>query len=927
SYAVPIFVVLRSVHARFLDRLRNPACYGAAWFLLIFFCYQAFTTPITWGILAFLHDASVWQGIIQGWRDQPYIFESLAVGLISALGMMVIRIDSALRASRRELATTLYSIGDGVIATDTAGRVQRMNPEAGRLTGWSEAEAQGQPLATVFQIVNEETRKPVEAPVNRVLGEGVVVGLSNHTLLTARDGTTYPIADSGAPIVDPQGNITGVVLVFRDNTERKQAENALREGEEKYRLLFEEALNPILMVDADGHYIDANKAALEFLECGRAELLGKTVWDFTPPALLARQKQEHAPFVRRRTLETDYSIHGKIKILLLNVVPLTIQGATILYGIGQDITERKQAEEALRQSEERYRLLIESIHDSVYVLDREWRHTIVNQAAEEFTGMPKDSLLGAKLTELFPGVENTSFFKAFQRVMDTRQPETIVSEYRFADGRHAWYEVHISPVPEGILCISRNITDRKAAEKALQESERQKNLILNATAEMVAYYDTELRVIWANRAAGESIGKTPDELVGLHCYEIWHQRSEPCVGCPILKVFADKSPHKGEIQTPDGRHWFLRGYPILDDAEDIIALVEFGQDITERKQAEEALQKKSSEQALLLDTMDTQVWYLTDIETYGIANRAHAEFLGLRREAIEHKHLSDFLPAEVAQVCKEGNCQVFETKATIHTEEWVPNAQGEQRLVAITKTPRLDHAGNVEYVVCVGTDITERKQAEEQITTALKEKEVLLRELYHRTKNNMQVISAMLALRSYYVEDEAARRVLQDMDTKIQSMALVHQKLYQSQNLSRINLGEYIHELAALLFQSYAPAVPISLEIDVQEAAVLIDTAMPCGLVIHELLSNALKHAFPGGRGGRITIRLRRIDETHLDLVVADNGVGMPADVDVTHVSTLGLKHVIALVQHQLGGDIDFDVQDGVACHITFRDDLYTERV
>jgi two-component sensor histidine kinase len=247
--------------------------------------------------------------------------------------------------------------------------------------------------------------------------------------------------------------------------------------------------------------------------------------------------------------------------------------------------------------------------------------------------------------------------------------------------------------------------------------------------------------------------------------------------------------------------------------------------------------------------------------------------------------------------------------------------------IADSGAPIVDPQGNITGVVLVFRDNTERKQTEEQITTALKEKEVLLRELYHRTKNNMQVISAMLALRSYYVEDEAARRVLQDMDTKIQSMALVHQKLYQSQNLSRINLGEYIHELAALLFQSYAPAVPISLEIDVQEAAVLIDTAMPCGLVIHELLSNALKYAFPGGRGGRITIRLRRIDETHLDLVVADNGVGMPADVDVTHVSTLGLKHVIALVQHQLGGDIDFDVQDGVTCHITFRDDLYTERV
>ena len=117
--------------------------------------------------------------------------------------------------------------------------------------------------------------------------------------------------------------------------------------------------------------------------------------------------------------------------------------------------------------------------------------------------------------------------------------------------------------------------------------------------------------------------------------------------------------------------------------------------------------------------MDTQVWHLTDIGTYGLANRVHAEFLGLRREDIEHKRLIEFVPDEVAKVCQEGNRQVFDTKATIRTEEWAPNAEGEQLLLAITKTPKLNKEGNVEYVVCVGTDITERARAEKALKAYL----------------------------------------------------------------------------------------------------------------------------------------------------------------------------------------------------------------
>jgi len=145
--------------------------------------------------------------------------------------------------------------------------------------------------------------------------------------------------------------------------------------------------------------------------------------------------------------------------------------------------------------------------------------------------------------------------------------------------------------PKLICTFVHDITERRQAEEALREGERQKDLILNATVEMVTYYDLDLNIIWANRAAAESIGKSPAELVGLHCHEIWHQCEEPCVGCPLVQARNDHAPRQGEVRNPAGRYWLVRGFPIFDETMQVSALVGFAQDITERKQAEEEREK------------------------------------------------------------------------------------------------------------------------------------------------------------------------------------------------------------------------------------------------------------------------------------------------------------------------------------------------
>lgn len=238
-----------------------------------------------------------------------------------------------------------------------------------------------------------------------------------------------------------------------------------------------------------------------------------------------------------------------------------------------------------------------------------------------------------------------------------------------------------------------------------------------------------------------------------------------------------------------------------------------------------------------------------------------------------------------------------------------------------------DENGNIFFEGVI-EDITKRKEAEEALTESLKEKDVLLRELYHRTKNNMQVISSLLALKADLINDESAKNILNEMGARIRAIALIHQKLYQSKNLSRIDLKEYIKDLAKLLTDSYkTTSGKISLVLELESVNVLIDTAIPCGLIINELITNSLKYAFPGDREGKISIKLHQSKDGVIALEIADNGIGIPEDKDLLNSGSLGIQLIKSIAEYQLFGDIDFQTKNGVSCIINLKDILYEERI
>jgi PAS domain S-box-containing protein len=224
----------------------------------------------------------------------------------------------------------------------------------------------------------------------------------------------------------------------------------------------------------------------------------------------------------------------------------------------------------------------------------------------------------------------------------------------------------------------------------------------------------------------------------------------------------------------------------------------------------------------------------------------------------------------------------------------------------------------VQGVVVNYRDVTEREQAQAKLRESLSEKEVLLKELHHRVKNNLQVVSSLISLQSQHVTDPRARQMLQETQNRVMSMAILHRGLYGSKNISRIDCADYVSNVVAQVFSSYGDAsTGIKVKTDVAQISVGIDVAIPCGLIVSELVSNCLMHAFPKGGPGEVLVDLHTTSHNKLTLNVSDNGAGFPTDVDFRNTESLGLQLVNALTG-QLGGTVDLVRNGGTTFSITF---------
>lgn len=495
-------------------------------------------------------------------------------------------------------------------------------------------------------------------------------------------------------------------------------------------------------------------------------------------------------------------------------------------------------------------------------------------------------------------------------------------------------------------------------EIALQKWQQKYQNLLENTFEMIAIFDSELRHLHANPIFTQMtgiptkvcVGKTYRELgMPETMVNIWEKAVQK------LLATGEKQLIEFEVETINGvRAFEMAIAPELTNENTIESILCISQDITERKKAEQLLQQQAQQQATC-NQMQQEIIALQQLQQeleqrdqkrnqqlqqaeakferifqtspYPIAitslrdrrfievNNSFCQVFGYSREQLINNNIDEF--TFFANRADQGIVyQHMLADGVVRNLECVIKTKTGEPQTVITSAAFIN-VDNVPCVLITGNNITERRKIEEQIRISLKEKEILLREVYHRVKNNMQMVSSLLSLQASQVEDPTVLKLLNESQRRVKTMALIHERLYRSENLAQINFATYVPELVNNLMQLYIDANDkIHVTLDVSDLELDLDTAVPCGLIINELVSNALKYAFPQ-HTGEITLRFFLDEFGYYCLIVKDNGIGIPADFDPQSTTSLGMQLIYGL-SAQIGGEIQLDRQGGSEFKILF---------
>ncbi len=653
---------------------------------------------------------------------------------------------------RKELLSiTLQSIGDGVISTDTNGRIANMNPMAEHLCGVKLENVLGKPLTEVFIIISAESREIVENPIKKVLQTGQIAGLANHTILISNDGKEYQISDSAAPIIDKNGNITGVVLVFSDVTDKYLAEAELRESERSKSVLLSNlpGIAYRCLFDTDW--------TMKFISEGCLALTGYQISDFTENKtitfneLIVPEYREKLWQTWQHAVDTKTAVFVEYKIRTADNLEKWIweQGVPIynkngeieaLEGLMLDISDRKRAEQLLETERTMLRTLIDNIPEKIYSKDLACRKTLANKAEIESLGYNSESeVLGKDDYAFFPADYAHKFHADDKRILETgisrlNYEELVVDK----KGNSRWMLSSKIPLRDGqqniigLIGISRNITSQKKYEETLTNERLLLRTIIDNIPDCIYTKDASFQKTLANKAEVKLMGGNSEEdVLGKDDYNFYPKELADIFAADDKAIFETGEPilFKEELLVDKAgrKRWILSSkIPLRDKNDVVIGIVGLSHDITENKQYADLIQNERILFRAVIDNIPDAI-YIKDLSgKKTLANLAELRLTGADSEAdVIGKTDYDLFPFEVAESYTEDDRPVIQQGVPLMNREGtLVDKDGNTHWMIGTKLPLYDNNNNIIGLLGVGRDITNRKRAEE----ALLESESFLRQ-------------------------------------------------------------------------------------------------------------------------------------------------------------------------------------------------------
>ena len=803
----------------------------------------------------------------------------------------------------RQNELILRSAGEGIYGLDLQGHATFVNPAVATMTGYTLEELLGQPMhAMLFHSKADATPHPWEAcPIVATLTTGAV-RQHGEGVLWRKDGRPFPVEYISTPIREGE-TIVGVVVMFNDITERKQAEEALHLSQERYTLAVNAGKVGVWdwEIESGQIYLDPIlKALLGFEESEIPNEIG--AWaSHVHPDDLQRVMAATRDHLDGRT--PDYAIEHRMVHKQGGVRWFLARGTALrgphgkpyrMVGTDSDITERKEVEVVLQRVKDELELKVEERTIELKRLNAQLLADLVMRRRAE-------AALAAEARFLRAQTEVAKVALSSLRPEELAQPliETVGRAQGYAYGG-LWR------VPEDghrvtlVASFGEGMAPFIGASLDLSDSSSFTALIIRT-------------------------------------------------GQPSFRNRIWESPYGRNVITHTLNAQALLGLPLIDRMGRVVGAITFAdmedperfseRDLTQgtvlANQVAQALENSElfsqvnqlqEQYRVVTEAINDAVFTLDAEARFTFGNAAGERLTGYRLEELLGRSFTDLVaPEDLPELIGRFKRALAGEAISPHVRAEMIRKDGRRVPIELSMA-NLVLDGRIIGRVGVARNISDRRQAEEQIRASLQEKEVLLKEIHHRVKNNLQIISSLLNLQSKYISDPKALQMFIDSQNRVKSMALIHEILFRSRDIAKIDFAEYIKNISVQIFRLYgAYSRKISLETNVKNIMLDVDTAIPCGLIVTELVTNSLKYAFGEAREGSIYIEFSSDGANTLTLIVRDNGSSFPKDIDFQNIDSLGLKLVVALAR-QLSGTVELDCSTGTTFKVTFVNDKHQER-
>ena len=758
-----------------------------------------------------------------------------------------------------------------------------------------------------------------------------------------KDGTVIWVRLHVAFIRDKHNNPIRTVAICENVTERKETKLQLNERIKELKAFYELS-----------HLAEDRKATMESILNKMADKLPQSMWlpEICACQIVYNGQHYQSDNFSSLPISTTAPLHvkgekaGYIEIgykepppLEAGQEPFLEEELAMISAIGEQlgrIIERFKADKALKESAQKLETIFNNITDAVYLHgitsdDKPGKFIEVNEVACQMLGYSREELLKLSPEDIDdPKYQTTTADNPMNKLL-TNHSHTFISHHLTKDDQSIPVEINSQLFElDGermILSVARDITEQIERKKALMASEENQRAMIEASPLAIIRIDKNGIVQTWNKAAERIFGWKEEEVFGKPIpfiptdkqLESLKLRKRVLSGDHFINYEFKRLHKNGSLLDLS-----LSTAPIHDASGKVVSILGIFSDITERKQAEQQLKL----QAAALDSAANAIVITDSNGTIQWVNSAWTSLTGYKQKEVHGKN-----PRILKSGYQSNEFYADLWNTLLNKEVWSNELINRKKDGTLyyefqTITPITNEEGDVTHFIAIKQDISERKKMEDELRAALAEKSTLFQELYHRTHNNMQIISNMLSLQMIKTNSQELENIAQDITNRIQAMSLVHEKLYKSNNLSQIDLEDYLTSLFDELYSNLKnDNQQVTLNVQIPEITLLIDILSPCGLIFNELLTNSFEHSFPDQRDGTIFIKITEDEDDIITIKYSDNGLGLPADFDISQHAGMGFELVQMLVEYQLDGTFYVSSGDGFTCHIQFSNTKYSARV